>query len=117
MKKKTYTQLGQKERDRIFLLKNKGMTNAAIATRLGRDKTTIGRELKRNVHRKLHQYLPDTAQRKADTRKEQGRKQRYVDKRPTLKRTIIRLLKRGWSPDLIAGRFKRLEKPYLNQES
>ena len=117
MKKKTYTQLGQKERDRIFLLKNKGMTNTAIATRLGRDKTTIGRELKRNAHRKLHQYLPDTAQRKAGKRKEQGRKQRYVDKRPVLKRTIIRLLKRGWSPDLIAGRFKRLEKPYLNQES
>jgi len=117
MNKKTYTQLAQKERDRLFLLKNKGMTNTAIAIRLGRDKTTIGRELKRNVHRRLHQYLPDTAQRKANRRKEQGRKQRYVDKRPALPRKIIRLLTRGWSPDLIAGRLQRLKEPYLNQES
>jgi len=117
MKKKTYTQLGQKERDRIFQLKRKGISHSDIAITLGRNKSTIGRELARNVHRKLRQYLPDTAQRKADKRKEQGRKQRYVDKRLALKRAIIKLLKRGWSPDLIAGRLKRLKKPYLNQES
>jgi len=117
MKQKHYTQLGQKERDRIFLLKHKGMSNSDIATKLGRNKSTIGRELTRNTHRKLKAYLPDTAQRKADKRKEQGRKQRYVDKRPALKRKIVRLLRKGWSPDIIAGRLKRLGEPYINQES
>ncbi len=58
-----YKQLGQKERDKIFRLKEKGMTNSDIAERLSRNKSTIGRELKRNVHKKLSQYLPDTAQR------------------------------------------------------
>lgn len=117
MNKKHYTQLGQKERDQIFLLKKKGVSNSDIAKKLGRNKTTIGRELRRNIHQKICQYLPDTAQRKADKRKEYGRKQRYVIKRLRLKKKIIKLLKKGWSPDLIAGRLKRLGNQYLNQES
>lgn len=117
MTKKHYAQLNQPERDRIFLLKEKGKTNKEIAKQLGRDKSTIGRELQRNVHRRIHRYLPDTAQRKADKRKEQGRKQLYLTKRPALKKRVIKLLKGGWSPDLIAGRLKRLKRPGLNQES
>jgi len=114
---KQYNQLGQKERDRIFLLKKKGLSNADIAKKLNRDKSTIGRELTRNVHRKFKQYLPDTAQRKANKRKELGRKEQYVVKDPKLKKKIIALLIKGWSPDLIAGRLNRLKLPYLNQES
>lgn len=117
MKQHHYTQLGQKERDRIFLLKTKGKTNTAIAKLLGRSKTTIGRELRRNIHKKLKQYLPDTAQRKADKRKALGRKQTYTEKLSKLKRHIVRLLTSGWSPDIIAGRLKRSEQAYLNQES
>lgn len=117
MHKSLYHQLGQKERDRIFLLKKKGLTNTAIAVKLGRNKSTIGRELRRNIHQRLHQYLPDTAGRKADKRKERGRKVRYIVKDKALKRRIIRLLKGGWSPDLIAGRLKRAKHTALNQES
>jgi len=117
MTKKHYIQLGQKERDRIYLLKRKGMSNSDVAKQIGRDKSTIGRELWRNMHRKIHEYLPDTAQRKADKRKMLGRKQTYVIKQSALKKKIIKLLQRGWSPDLIAGRLKRKGLNYLNQES
>ncbi|PIP33599.1 hypothetical protein COX22_03520 [Candidatus Falkowbacteria bacterium CG23_combo_of_CG06-09_8_20_14_all_49_15] len=58
MNKKKYKQLDQKERDRIYLLKEKGLTNSNIAKRLGRNKSTIGREIKRNTHQKFHQFLP-----------------------------------------------------------
>ena len=112
-----YKQLGQKERDRIFQLKKSGLTNSKIAEKLGRDKSTISRELRRNIHKKMRQYLPDTAQRKADKRKASGRKARYVVKQQSLKKRIIRLLKIGWSPDIIAGRLNRKREPYLNQES
>jgi IS30 family transposase len=112
-----YIQLGQKERDRIFLLKKKGMSNSDIAKKIGRNKSTIGRELRRNIHQKFRQYLPDTAQRKANKRKERGRKERYAAKEPALKKKIVVLLRKGWSPDLIAGRLKSLGFPYLNQES
>lgn len=114
---KQYAQLGQKERDRIFLLKKKGMSNSGIAKKLGRNKSTIGRELRRNLHQKLRQYLPDTAQRKANKRKERGRKEQYIVKECRLRKKIIALLKKGWSPDLIAGRLKGFKLPYLNQES
>ena len=117
MNKKKYKQLDQKERDRIYLLKEKGLTNSNIAKRLGRNKSTIGREIKRNTHQKFHQYLPDTAGRKADKRRKSSRKKRYVDKHPRLKKSIAIRLEKGWSPDLIAGRLKRLKKLYLNQES
>jgi len=112
-----YKQLGQKERDRIYLLKDQGLTNVEIAKRLGRDKSTIGRELRRNLHLKFSEYLPDTAQRKADKREKLNRKQYYLDKQPGLKREIIRRLKQGWSPDLIAGRLKDSTGEYINQES
>jgi transposase, IS30 family len=117
MHKRTYAQLGQEERDTIYRLKKKGMTNSSIAQELGRDRSTIGREIKRNQHLKLRQYLPDTAERKAGKRKAMGRKVRYVAKQPALKKKIIRLLKRGWSPDLIAGRLQKKHESYLNQES
>lgn len=117
MHKESYQQLRQKERDKIYQLEERGHTNTDIAKLLGRDSSTIGRELKRNQHRKFKRYLPDTAQRKADKQKASGRKVRYVVKQPTLKNRIIRLLKRGWSPDLIAGRLQRNGEPRLNQES
>ncbi len=117
MNKKQYTQLGPKERERIYLLKKRGMPNKDIAEQIGRDKSTISRELRRNRHRHIHDYLPDTAQRKADKRKGQGRKQTYVIKQPALKKKIIKLLHKGWSPDLIAGRLKCQDVNYLNQES
>lgn len=117
MHKKTYVQLSQIERERIYRLKKRGKKNSEIAAILGRDTSTIGRELRRNRHLTLKQYLPDTAERKAQKRKAQGRKARYVAKRPALKKKIIRLLKLGWSPDLIAGRLRKATTPYLNQES
>lgn len=117
MHRQHYKQLEQHERDQIFQLKKKGLTNTEIGKKLGRNKSTIGRELKRNKHQKLRQYLPDTAGRKANKRKERGRKTRYVDKSERLKQKILLRLKRGWSPDLIAGRLKRTKQLFLNQES
>lgn len=117
MHKNNYKQISQKEREKIYQLKNKGITNSDIAEKLGRDKSTIGRELRRNQHLKLQQYLPDTAERKARKRKAQGRKMPYLVKQPALKKKITRLLKKGWSPDIIAGRLQEQREPYLNQES
>jgi len=88
-----------------------------IAKSLGRNKSTISRELKRNIHQKFKRYLPDTAERKAEKRKLAGRKTMYVVKDNRLKKKIVRLLMKGWSPDLMAGRMKRKGKRYLNQES
>ncbi len=76
MHSRIYKQLALKEREKIYQLKKKGLTNSDIAQKLVRDKSTIGRELRRNQHLKLKQYLPDTAERKAQKRREKGRKVR-----------------------------------------
>lgn len=112
-----YKQLSQKERDRIFLLKRENKTNNDIAKILGRDKSTIGRELKRNKHKKFSQYLPDTAQRKANKRKKQGRKKNYILKDGELKEHVLSKLKLSWSPELIAGRAKQEIGKRYNHES
>lgn len=114
---KNYKQLSQKERDRIFLLKRKGKLNSDIAKILGRNKSTIGRELKRNKHNKFNQYLPDTAQRKADKKKRQNRKKNYLLKDVTLKEYILSKIKLGWSPELIEGRAKQEIGKTYNYES
>jgi IS30 family transposase len=110
-----YKQLREKERDQIFLLKQEGKSNTDIAKILGRDKSTIGRELKRNKHKKFNQYLPDTAQRKADKRKIQGRKKNYMEKDNKLKEYVLSRLKMGWSPELISGRINNYNKESIYQ--
>lgn len=112
-----YTHLGQEERDQIFLLLKDGKNQKEIANIIGRDKSTISRELDRNLHQKFNVYLPDTAARKAERRKEKSRKQRYLDKDPELKQFIVDKLKLGWSPEQIEGRIKMDISKYLNYES
>jgi IS30 family transposase len=115
--KTNYTQLEQKERDQIFLLLQEGKTQKEIASIIGRDKSTISRELSRNLHQKFYVYLPDTAQRKTEKRKVQSRKQQYLDRDLELKQYVLTKLKTGWSPEQIEGRIEIDLDKYLNYES
>jgi IS30 family transposase len=115
--KTNYTQLGQQERDQIFLLFKDGKTQKEIANIIGRDKSTICRELNRNTHQKFNIYLPDTATRKTEKRKARGRKQRYLDKDLELKQYVLTKLKVGWTPEQIEGRIEMDIGKHLNYES
>lgn len=81
---KKYKQLSQDERYAIYYLHNKGFSKKEIAEKLGRHISTIFREIKRNSSiiskvnnsipeerksRELYHYLPDSAQKKRDTRR------------------------------------------------
>src|SRR3990167_6244622 len=111
MHKQIYKQLDQKERDKIYRLKEKGWLNSDIAKSLGRNKSTIGRELRRNSHQKFKRYLPDTAERKAERRKVAGRKAVYVVKDRVLKKKIICFfLKKGGGGVVGGGGEKKKKK-------
>src|SRR5512133_2245740 len=112
-----YKQMGQAERERLFKLHGKGWTMRRIAATLGRDVSTISRELRRNRHEILKAYLPDTAQRKSDERKKNGRKACYVNKNAKLGRYIQSCLADDWSPEQISGRMREETDFYLNPES
>jgi IS30 family transposase len=81
-----------------------GHSRKAIAERLGRSRSTIGRELKRNV-REDGSYLAVAAQRKMETRR---RERPLSGKReqPELNAAVRSRLTQEWSPDQIAGRLK-----------
>ena len=63
-----YTQLTQEERYQIYALMKAGTKQTVIAEILGRDKSTISREVRRN--RGLRGYRPKQAQRLAIERRQ-----------------------------------------------
>ncbi len=102
---KPYQQLTQDERDLIAHLHAKGLARSEIARRIGRDKSTISRELRRNGSGIYDVYLAHKAQTRAVIRKSQsGQRPRLKDKR--IRQYVIRKLKAGWSPEQISGRLK-----------
>ena len=107
---KHYKHLSKEERDRLAILKGQGQSIRAIAAQLGRSPSTVSRELHRNTdHGTSDAHLPHQAQAKADLRWKQSHR------RPRLKSSFLRHhvrvnLKRGWSPEQIAGRLRHEEK-------
>jgi IS30 family transposase len=99
-----YQHLSKEERDLIAVYKAQGCSLREIGARIGRDKATISRELRRNAP-EIHKgyYLSHKAQERA-----QGRwvavHIRARLKSPALRAYVERGLKAGWSPELIAGR-------------
>jgi transposase, IS30 family len=90
-----------RERQILYRLNQEDRSKTEIAAILGRDRSTIYRELKRNTGGRG--YRPKQAQQKADQRRLAcGGEPKMND--PQLKRYVIRALKKKWSPDQIAGR-------------
>jgi IS30 family transposase len=95
---KGYGHLCCAEREEIYRLLRGGISRRKIAFQLGRDVSTISRELRRN---NTHLgYLPDTAQRKADGRRVSGVFK--IDRYPALKTALLEGLAKRWSPEDIA---------------
>ena len=103
---KPYKQITQDERDLIAHLHAKGLARSEIARQIGRDKSTISRELWRNGSGIYDVYLSHKAQTRSAIRKsESGRRPRLKNKR--IRQYVIRKLKQGWSPEQISGKLKQ----------
>ncbi|KAA8821177.1 IS30 family transposase [Bifidobacterium vespertilionis] len=126
--KKVYSHLSAEERVRIDELRNRdGLGVNEIARRIGRDKSTISRELRRglwfasNENDSYRPYRPKrlktgawtarpfysamTAQRKAETRARRSRKPLRMAYDPLLS-WVMDALRKGWTPERIEGRLK-----------
>ena len=73
-------------------------TQKKIAEAIGKDKSVISRELKRNANHK-GKYSFEYAQCMAEIRKERLKKPRKMH--PCLKKQIVEMIKKGWSPQQI----------------
>lgn len=101
--KNIYTQLSSEERDKIAVLRAKGLSLATIAEAIDRNKSTVSRELKRNKSPVYNVYLPHKADARAKERKQQASTRKRL-KNPMIKEYVIKKLRLGWSPEQIAGR-------------
>lgn len=96
-----YRQLTSEERYALSALRKQGCTQAQIARAIGRHRSTISRELRRNS-RKDGGYRPSTAHDFARWRRSRSRRnQRFTEADWTL---VRKRLHEQWSPEQIAGR-------------
>ena len=99
---KEYTQLTYKERIKIGLLSQQGMSPTEIAQQIGRHRSSVYRELERNSH--PHGYFSDTANLLAENRKKAASSISRIDEE--LKQWVNDKLQLQWSPEQISERMK-----------
>jgi IS30 family transposase len=100
----TYCQITAAERYTLGLLRRQGLTPAAIAGILGRHRSTIGRELRRNRTRHDGSYRPQLAQWYATGRRScSHRNRRFTAADWTRVQSLVR---EDWSPEQVAGRLR-----------
>jgi transposase, IS30 family len=111
-----YTCLTREKRHIISTLKRKGGSPAIVASTLGRSRSTICRELKRNAtdlggYRYLHAYR--LSQKRSQS--EFFRTSRCLP--VSLDFAVEKLTSQQWSPDLISCELKILKVPSISHET
>jgi IS30 family transposase len=109
----TYTHLTQAERYQIEILRKAKHTQSAIAVLLGRDKSCISRELRRN--RGQRGYRPKQAHSLAQTRQKACANGPRVEVKTW--ELVESKLKEAWSPQQISGYLLVNKQPGVSHES
>lgn len=106
-----YKHLTLIEREKLLFFMGQGWGIAEIAQALGRSRSTVYRELRRNSS-KQEGYLPINAQKRYEKRRKQCRKRKRLEEPALFELVKDRFLKHHWSPEQIAGRLVLEGSPY-----
>jgi transposase, IS30 family len=113
---KGYKQLTLVEREKLYGMQKEGMSLRDIAKKLKRSHTTLSREFSRNIKYGNEYfnnlYLPCKAQALAEKRAKKQRSKAPL-KNPSTFVYVREKLRKGWSPETIAGRLP-LDHPELS---
>lgn len=109
----TYTHLTQEERYHIETLRKQKVSLSKIAAGMGRNKSTLSRELRRNQGQRGYRY--QQAQRKALRRHREKPKAVKLDE--GLRSEIASRIEQRWSPEQIGGRLKWEGKKSVSHET
>jgi IS30 family transposase len=96
--------LTEGQRNTIFAMQQAGCSRKMICHRIGKDKSVLSRELRRNSDKRTGEYNPELAQRKYEKR--QKEKPKFIHFTDMIKQFVIINLKDDLSPEQIAGRAK-----------
>lgn len=102
------------ERYEISAFKKQGLNNSDIAKQVGRHKSTIGKELKRNADGRSKAYRPELAEKKAVSRKREKEKHKAFTSE--IQERVIYWLKKDYSPEQIKGRADKDKIPCVSPE-
>jgi IS30 family transposase len=94
------------ERIVIADLWREGRSVRSIAAEVGRDPSTVSRELRRNAHPETGDYRPHTAQARADARRPRPKNGKLATSL-RLRQAVQDGLDRRWSPEQIVRRLRR----------
>ena len=101
----SYHQITSDERYLISKLRQQGCTQTAIARCLGRHRSSVSREIRRNATAADGCYRPFTASERTRGRRSRSRRNtRFTSQQWG---HVHRALQRQWSPEQIAGRLRR----------
>lgn len=108
-----YSQLTLDDRINIYIGLQQNFTLQEIAEHLGKNKSTISREIKRNSGKRGYRYKQAhtiSVLRKINSKK-------YIRLNPLLQRLIERKLKKEWSPEQISGWLGKNGHPKISHET
>ena len=100
-----YCQITYAERYSLGLLRQRGIAPAAIARVLGRHRSSIARELRRNRSHSDSTYRPQLADWYARSRRSRSRRNTQFTSADWAR--VETLVREDWSPEQIAGRLRR----------
>ena len=111
----TYYQITSEERYTIAARRREGFCSAEIAQRLGRHRSTISREVRRNSSRSDGCYRPSKAIERTNGRRSRSRRNQYFTKADFA--LVEKKLKADWSPEQISGHLRLHGKLSISHET
>jgi transposase len=110
-----YRQITFAERYTLGVLRQRGLSAAAIARMLGRHRSTIGREVQRNCAHSDATYRPQLADWYARGRRSHSRRNRQFTAADWARIQV--LLREDWSPEQVAGWLRRHRELAISHET
>jgi IS30 family transposase len=111
----TYRQLTSEERYMLAALRRQGLNQSEIARTMGRHRSTVCREVRRNSTRADGHYRAFTAQERTNGRRSRSRRNSHFTAEDFA--LIDELLRRQWSPEQVAGHLRRTGQLAISHET
>src|SRR5215211_8370060 len=111
----TYRQLTPEERYMLAALRRQGCNQSEIARALGRHRSTVCREVRRNSTRADGRYRAFTAQERTNGRRSRSRRNRRFSAEDFAQ--VDELLCRQWSPEQVSGYLRREGRLLISHET